>query len=435
MLARCRFASRLAYRRLHQCEARRQYAALATDDLHTMSSELSDSHAPNEPASVTAADSNAPTPVPPPPPSSRKIGGRELAIGALTGACLVAVSVATLRLPPPDAMPVVSEAASSLLAAGDSANQSASGNSTASATANVAPTAGNQRDTAKTNAGLAPSVAAQAKTQPQSPSTKTSTPPVAPVATPSGSPAAPSVATIAVSGMPADAELRIDGNVRSGKRLKVTPGRHILTVAFAGRVARTDTLTLTRDETRNWTPRLPATAARSEPTADSKRATPAKSGNASSKTARVSECDEQVKQQSWSDAFQACTKDAGNGSPSAKRQLALLYQQGKGVGRNDDLAAQWFGAGANGGDVEAMFQYASALERGRGIKKDQPAALRWYTQAGDAGNAAAQYAVGDAYDRGKLGVKKDKAQALRWFQMAAAQNFRDAADKVRNLSK
>ncbi len=82
-----------------------------------------------------------------------------------------------------------------------------------------------------------------------------------------------------------------------------------------------------------------------------------------------------------------------------------------------------------------MMQFANLLERGRGIQKDQPAALRWYTKAGDAGLAAAQYMLGQAYERGRISAQKDRAVALEWYRKAAAQEYRDAAKKVRELSK
>ena len=48
---------------------------------------------------------------------------------------------------------------------------------------------------------------------------------------------------------------------------------------------------------------------------------------------------------------------------------------------------------------------------------------------------AAQYALGQAYERGRLSAPKDKRPALEWYRKAAEQNYGDAADKVRDLSR
>ena len=60
--------------------------------------------------------------------------------------------------------------------------------------------------------------------------------------------------------------------------------------------------------------------------------------------------------------------------------MATLFVRGDGVRRSDDSAAHWFGAAAKGGDSEAMYQLAVAYERGRGVPKDERLALDWYTR-------------------------------------------------------
>lgn len=150
---------------------------------------------------------------------------------------------------------------------------------------------------------------------------------------------------------------------------------------------------------------------------------------------REPSCAQLVAASSWNDAFLTCTAEAEKGVATAQRRLAELYVEGHGTGRNESAATKWYGDAANQGDVEAMFQFALSLEKGRGTKKDQSAALRWYTRAGDGGNAAAQYVLGQAYERGRLTAGKNKATALTWYRKAADQNFSDAANKVRELSR
>ncbi len=150
---------------------------------------------------------------------------------------------------------------------------------------------------------------------------------------------------------------------------------------------------------------------------------------------RVSLCEQYVTAEAWHDAFASCTDEAQNGNVPAQRRLAMMYLDGRGTGRDESRAARWFTDAATAGDVESMYQLAVSYERGRGIKKDRDAALRFYTQAADGGYAAAQYAVGEAYEHGRLGASRNKSTAIEWYRKAAAQNFRDAADKVRGLSR
>lgn len=151
--------------------------------------------------------------------------------------------------------------------------------------------------------------------------------------------------------------------------------------------------------------------------------------------ARTSECEARVAAEVWSDAFAPCNDEAARGVTLAQRRVAVMYLNGRGVARDESQATHWFSEAANGGDVESMYQFAVSLEKGRGIKKDQSSALRWYTRAGDGGNAAAQYAVAQAYEKGRLGADKNRSQALEWYRKAAAQDYGDAHNKVRELTK
>ena len=148
---------------------------------------------------------------------------------------------------------------------------------------------------------------------------------------------------------------------------------------------------------------------------------------------RESLCELHVTAEAWHEAFASCTSEAQNGNAPAQRRLAMMYLDGRGTGRDEASAARWFTEAATAGDAESMYQLAVSYERGRGIKKDRDAALRFYSQAAEGDHAAAEYALGEAYERGKLGAPKNKNIAIEWYKKAAAQNFRDAADKVRGL--
>lgn len=232
-------------------------------------------------------------------------------------------------------------------------------------------------------------------------------------------------ATLRITGLPAGAEIRVDDHIRVGRTLTIPAGRHALSVSLAGYQPRTDTLLFRPGETMTWSPALtPEPAKPVVAAAPQKPAAPA-----------APACAASVQAEQWAAAFESCMRESLAGSAPAKRNLAQLYERGRGVERSDENATRWYESAAAGGDREAMYQLATRYERGRGVKKDQALAVQWYTRAGDAGLPGAQLALGEIYEKGRLGVTKDKAKALEWYRKAAAQGSKDAADKVRDLSK
>jgi hypothetical protein len=276
--------------------------------------------------------------------------------------------------------------------------------------------------------GTRPPAAVPADSAPKAAATNPVTSPPAPAvaATPERrvTPPPPKDATVRISGLPASAEVRVDNRIRIGRNLTVPAGRHALSVSVPGYLPRTDTLILRAGETITWSPALTPEPTKQPVAAAPKGAAPA-----------GPTCAASVQGEQWAVAFESCMRESLAGSAAAKRNLAQLYERGRGVERSEPNAVRWYESAANGGDREAMYQLATRYERGRGVKKDASLALQWYTKAGDAGLLSAQLALGEIYEKGRLGVTKDKAKALDWYRKAAAQGSKDAADKVRDLSK
>lgn len=88
---------------------------------------------------------------------------------------------------------------------------------------------------------------------------------------------------------------------------------------------------------------------------------------------------------------------------------------------NLKLAYEKFLKGSNEGHVYSQFNLALMYENGIGIKKNEKHALFWYNKAAMQGNAAAQFNLGVLYENGK-GTKVDFAQANKWYRKAAIQN-------------
>lgn len=86
-------------------------------------------------------------------------------------------------------------------------------------------------------------------------------------------------------------------------------------------------------------------------------------------------------------------------------QLATQYFLGRGAPKDWKLAAKWYEAAAEGGDVGAQYIIGSFYEHGDGVAQDLRRALRWYVlaaQQGDVGAAAQAKDVARRLDeRGK----------------------------------
>ncbi len=341
----------------------------------------------------------APPPSPPPltpgappplPPAAVGLSGRARVMIAALAAVILATALIVLALPrsaPAPAAPLAADTAHAIV---------------------PTPVA----DTARRDTTPAPAVAVR----------DTARPAPAKAAPP---PARPRDATVRISGLPTSAEIRVDDRIRLGRSLTLPPGRHVLGVSVAGYLPRTDTMVLRAGETITWSPAL--TPEPPKPQAVAAAPKPAAPAGPT--------CAASVQGEHWAAAFESCMRESLAGNAAAKRNLAMLYERGRGVEHSEENATRWYESAANAGDRDAMYQLAQRYERGRGVKKDPALALQWYTKAGDAGLAAAQYTLGETYEKGRLGVTKDKAKALEWYRKAAAQGNKDAADKVKDLAK
>ncbi len=91
------------------------------------------------------------------------------------------------------------------------------------------------------------------------------------------------------------------------------------------------------------------------------------------------------------------------------------YQAG-----NIPLAVKEFRACAEKGEAGCQFNVALMYERGIGVSKDEKEALAWYRKAALQGNSLAQFNLAVLYENGR-GSDVDFAQAHRWYRKAAAQ--------------
>ena len=134
-------------------------------------------------------------------------------------------------------------------------------------------------------------------------------------------------------------------------------------------------------------------------------------------TAAALSCRAAMQAQDWAIAFTSCSAEAES-SPESRRNLGLLYAQGKGTERNERLASVHLGYAALDADTQAVLLMARRYETGLGVAVDRAKAAGLWEVAAAMGVkdaypiVAARYAEGD-------GRRKNDSAAVVWYRKAA----------------
>jgi uncharacterized protein len=118
--------------------------------------------------------------------------------------------------------------------------------------------------------------------------------------------------------------------------------------------------------------------------------------------------------------FNALSSQAESGDREAQFWLGSIYERGRLVPKDRELAESWFSKSAEAG-------YAPS-ERALGLlywHTDPAKAAMWLQQAARKGDAEAQFDLGNFYEQGVLGTI-NHTQALSWIQESAKQGHPDA---------
>jgi TPR repeat protein len=105
----------------------------------------------------------------------------------------------------------------------------------------------------------------------------------------------------------------------------------------------------------------------------------------------------------------------------AQNYLGNCYQFGKGIGKNETKAFEWYLKSANtgfAGYAEGQFNLGYCYENAVGTGKNETKAFEWYLRSAIAGNAKAQNRLGKCYVDG-IGTNKNKIKAFGWFLKSA----------------
>jgi len=90
---------------------------------------------------------------------------------------------------------------------------------------------------------------------------------------------------------------------------------------------------------------------------------------------------------------------AEQGRASAQYNIAVMYEQGLGVNKDDTQSARWFVAAAERGDATSQLKVGTLYEAGQGVAKDVASASYWYGQAANSSDAKNADAARQARER------------------------------------
>lgn len=113
------------------------------------------------------------------------------------------------------------------------------------------------------------------------------------------------------------------------------------------------------------------------------------------------------------------------GQAEAQYGLGLLFEQGRGIGKDAAKAAEWYRRAAGQGYVKARFNLGVLLST-PGPLHDDAEAAKWYRMAAEQGDARAQFNLALCHIEGR-GVPRDDIEAETWLHRAAGQGHAKAA--------
>ena len=132
-------------------------------------------------------------------------------------------------------------------------------------------------------------------------------------------------------------------------------------------------------------------------------------------------------------AFKEFLAAANNGHADSQFNLALMYERGIGVDKDEKHALAWYGKSAAQGNADAQFNLGVLYENGRGSKIDYAKANAWYRKASAQGDALAIGNLGMLYVRGQ-GVRENKIAGIALLLVSAAMDQSPENHARQNIS-
>lgn len=130
---------------------------------------------------------------------------------------------------------------------------------------------------------------------------------------------------------------------------------------------------------------------------------------------------------------QALLAKAKAGDATAQVQVGECYEDGKGVPRDGEQAAEWYRKAADQKSIGGELHLAKLYRDGDGndFPRDMEQAAAWYRKAADQGDAGAQGTLGMLYTLGQ-GVPRSDVEAYFWLDLAASVTGPNQAQYIAN---
>jgi len=123
----------------------------------------------------------------------------------------------------------------------------------------------------------------------------------------------------------------------------------------------------------------------------------------------------------YAKASEMLNKLAQTGNAQAQQALGVMYENGQGVTKDENLALSLYRQAAANNNESAQYLLGTLLEKKSGLINNQNEAIKWYRLAATNGHPSAQYKLGQLELAGLHGAAPDPLKASHWFGLAAVQ--------------
>lgn len=132
-------------------------------------------------------------------------------------------------------------------------------------------------------------------------------------------------------------------------------------------------------------------------------------------------------------AYKEFRAAAEEGHADSQFNVALMYEKGIGIEKDEKEAVVWYGKSAAQGNSAAQFNLGVMYENGRGTAVDFAKANEWYRKASVQGDPLAIGNLGMLYVRGQ-GVKENKTAGIALLLVSATMDPSPANNAKRNIT-
>lgn len=127
----------------------------------------------------------------------------------------------------------------------------------------------------------------------------------------------------------------------------------------------------------------------------------------------------------YQQALATWSRLAEKGDAKAQNNMGVLYSEGHGVERDNEIALAWFTKSAEQGFVLAQANLGDSYFNGDIVPQDYGQAAYWYALSARGGDSESQFYMGKMLADG-LGMPRDPARAYMWYSIAAMNGYEDA---------